>query len=428
MKGLFTNLDSEDGTQKTGSGKNELRGCLPQLQRAFLTLLLCGLFYGVVSCIKQLDESQRESNKPDDQKSGLAALSFYLDRASYDSCLVIAEDMKESMQSNTLLSDGDYLSSFAVNPLDSNSYRLSIINSSGVAVYDSSYVGRPDTLYVKAGTYKVRVVSRDFTEPDIYPLFGQEQSVKAKKDSTMRVAIVSRQLTGGIRFSFTPAFMSWFKGTGIYLKRDTLQTKYFYGTRHYVYLYPGEISVIYKNKDGHSTYTPPDNPGYADTVLFKRKLKATELVTITLDYDLTKVISGGFSFSVDTARIRKDEYFNLGGIAPYGCSSVLYAQTHIGDTINLFGYIVGGDATSTTFRKVKPFSSKTNIVIGAQDWQSLREKTVAVELANGNIRQELNLVDHPEHLKKPLVVSGVVTDSYFGYPGLKNVSSYQLLK
>ena len=412
---------------KTLKSENRNPGCLPELQRAFMLILAAVvLAFFLASCIKPLDTTQKEKGeKQDDSTKGMAALTFYLDRASYDSCLVVTE---EAIRTSMELSDANSSTTANTNPLDSNSYHLTISNSGGVAVYDSSYVGRPEVFYVKAGTYRILVTSRDFTEPDIYPLFGQEQSVKAKKDSTLRVEIVSRQLTGGISFTFTSGFMSWFKGTGIYLKRDTLTVKYGYGTRHYLYFYPGEISVFYKNKDGHSSYTPPDKPGYADTLLFKRKLKAAELVTIHLDYDLAKVAYNGFSFKADTSRVRKEEFWNVAGIAPYGCNSVWYAQTHIGDTLNLFGYIVGGDVSSTTFKKAKPFTSKTNIVIGAQDWQALREKTIGVELPNGEIRKNLNLVDHPEHLKKPIVIHGVVTDSYFGYPGLKNVTSYHLLR
>lgn len=406
-----------------GNKKIEVRGCLPEFSTAciILAIVVC-LISNIVSCIRPLENKEEEKPVPEeDSTKGMAALSFFLDKASYDSCLVISESVDTS-------SAGTLAQNAYANPLDSNLYRLTISTAGGVTVYDSTYAGRPDVFYVKAGTYKIRVTSRDFKEPDIYPLFGQEQSVKAKKDSTLCVEIVSRQLTGGIRFSFTHGFTSWFKGTGIYLKRDTVSVKYGYGTRHYLYFYPGELTVIYKNKDGYPSYTPPDKPGYADTVLFKRKLKANELVTIALDYDLTKVSRDGFTFSSDTFRIRKDEYFNLGGIAPYGCNSVWYAQTHVGDTINLFGYIVGGDVSSTTFKKEKPFTSKTNIVIGAQEWQALREKTIGVELPNGDIRKKLNLVDHPENLKKPIVIHGVVSDSYFGYPGLKNVTSYQLLK
>ena len=392
-------------------------GILPLRTKFFLHATLYAIFFNaLVSCIQPIDRDKAVGGQVD--TSTMARLAFFLDKASYDSCLVVGENIA----GNSILSAS--YSSY----LDSNSYLLTITSSAGRVIYDSTYIGRPDVFYVQAGTYKIRVVSGTFTEPSFFPLFGQEQTVKAIKDSTMRVQLISRQLTGGIRFTFTTAFTEWFKGVGLYLKRDTVMSKYGYGTRLYKYFYPGEIQVIYKNKDGDPSYTPPSRPSYADTILFKRKLKAAELVTISLDYDITKVSYNGFGLKIDTARIRKDEYFNLGGIAPYGCISVWYAQNHIGDTLKLFGYIVGGDATTTTFKKVKPFASKTHIVVGAQDWQSLREKTIAIELPNGEIRRQLNLVDHPELIKKPIVIDGIVSDSYFGYPGMKNITSYQLLK
>ena len=415
-------IDMKGFTAKTvcsGGQQVQARGCMPQMQRAFFySAIFIYLAVSLFSCIKPLEKGGEGDSDGEDSTKGMAALTFFLNKASYDSCLVVSQ-----VSDSAAAYSGAY-----ANPLDSNAYRLTISTSSGVKVYDSSYAGRPEIFYVKAGTYKIRVESEEFTEPGIRPLFGQEQSVKAKKDSTLRVEIVSRQLTGGLRFSFTTGFVSWFKGTGIYLKRDTVEIKYGYGTRHYVYFYPGDIQVIYRNKDGHPSYTPPDGPQYEDTLLFKRKLKAAELVTITLDYDLTKVAYGGFKFNVDTSRIRNQEYFNLGGIAPYGCVSVYWCQTHIGDTLKLFGYIVGGDASSSTFKKEKPFTSKTHIVVASKDWQALREKTIAVELPSGEIRKKLNLVDHPEHHKKPIVITGTVTDSYFGYPGMKSVTSYQLLE
>ena len=175
---------------KTQNSESRNPGCLPELQRAFIWILAAAvLTLCLASCIKPLETSEKEKEeKQTDSTKGMAGLSFFLDRASYDSCLVITEDSEAALRSvNT-------------NPLDSNNYRLAIFTAGGVVVYDSSYVGRPEVFYVKAGTYKIWVTSREFSEPDIYPLFGQEQSVKAKKDSTLCVEIVSRQLTGGIRF------------------------------------------------------------------------------------------------------------------------------------------------------------------------------------------------------------------------------------
>lgn len=400
-------------------------GCLPRLERAFIFLALVATFlFSLFSCIKPLSEEGKEENQKDTTE-GKAALSFVLNKASFDSCLVIVEDLNADSYSGTCSVESGAIN----NVLDSTKYILTIANSSGAVFYEGLYVNRPEMLYVKPGNYKVRITSEEFKEPGtLRPLFGQEVTVKAKKDSTICISLLSRQMTGGVRFEFTSGFLSWFKGTGLYLSRDTISFKYIYGSRDYVYFYPGTITVKYKNKDGYPTYTPPDKPGYEDTVLFTRKLKATELVTIKLDYDLTKVPSTGLSMKVDTTRTRVSEYYNVPGIAPYGCQSVWYAQNHVGDTLKLFGYIVGGDATSTSFSRVKPFKSKTNIVVAANDWQTLKEKTIAIELTEGPIRNALNLVDHPEHLKKPIAITGVIVDLYFGYPGMKKVTDYLLLK
>ena len=450
-------------------------GCLPRVERAFIFLaLVATCLFSPFSCIKPLSEEGKEE-KQKDTTEGKAALSFVLDRASFDSCLVIVEELQARQTTQAVqathnesvipqsISDsirqlyitkklsggkecilcneqkhlyaecyggsGSVESGAITAALDSTKYILTIANSSGTVFYEGLYINRPEMLYVKPGNYKVRIASEEFKEPGtLRPLFGQEVTVKAKKDSTMCIHLLSRQMTGGVRFEFTSGFLSWFKGTGLYLSRDSVSFKYNYGSRDYVYFYPGTITVKYKNKDGYPTYTPPDKPGYEDTVLFTRKLKATELVTIKLDYDLTKVPSTGLSMKIDTTRTRVSEYYNVPGIAPYGCQSVWYAQNHVGDTLKLFGYIVGGDATSTTFNRVKPFKSKTNIVVAANDWQTLKEKTMAIELTEGPIRNALNLVDHPEHLKKPIAITGIIVDLYFGYPGMKKVTDYLLLK
>ena len=450
-------------------------GCLPRVERAFIFLaLVATCLFSPFSCIKPLSEEGKEE-KQKDTTEGKAALSFVLDRASFDSCLVIVEELQARQTTQAVqathnesvipqsISDsirqlyitkklsggkecilcneqkhlyaecyggsGSVESGAITAALDSTKYILTIANSSGTVFYEGLYINRPEMLYVKPGNYKVRITSEEFKEPGtLRPLFGQEVTVKAKKDSTMCISLLSRQMTGGVRFEFTSGFLSWFKGTGLYLSRDSVSFKYNYGSRDYVYFYPGTITVKYKNKDGYPTYTPPDKPGYEDTVLFTRKLKATELVTIKLDYDLTKVPSTGLSMKIDTTRTRVSEYYNVPGIAPYGCQSVWYAQNHVGDTLKLFGYIVGGDATSTTFNRVKPFKSKTNIVVAANDWQTLKEKTMAIELTEGPIRNALNLVDHPEHLKKPIAITGIIVDLYFGYPGMKKVTDYLLLK
>ncbi|MGM9774248.1 MAG: DUF6359 domain-containing protein [Candidatus Egerieousia sp.] len=403
----------------------ELKAGCKSVASLFALSLVWGMLLGFASCVKMTDEPDR----PDDESDGKSSLKLTLNKESLGQAAVIIDSSFVYYDSGQRKENDLYPEGSIKGALDTNKYLLRITNSSGVDIYHGKYTERPSELYVRPGTYKVGIESREFYEPEsLYPLFGQVQTVKCKKDSTVHISLKSSQLTGGMRFVFTKRFMEYFKGTGIYLKRDTIESKYRYTDSRYMFFREGKILVIYKNKDGHPSYSPPDRPGYTDTLLFYRKLQPEELVTITLDYDLTKVQSGGIEIKVDTARVRTTDYYNVGGIAPFGCQSILEAQKSIGDTITVFGYIVGGDATSTSFNRKKPFKSKTHILIASQTWQSLREKTLAVELPETDkTRQLLNLVDHPELLKRPIVIRGRVVDAYFGHPGLKYVKFYMLL-
>ena len=69
-------------------------GCLPRVERAFIFLaLVATCLFSPFSCIKPLSEEGKEE-KQKDTTEGKAALSFVLDRASFDSCLVIVEELQ----------------------------------------------------------------------------------------------------------------------------------------------------------------------------------------------------------------------------------------------------------------------------------------------------------------------------------------------
>ena len=43
----------------------------------------------------------------------------------------------------------------------------------------------------------------------------------------------------------------------------------------------------------------------------------------------------------------------------------------------------------------------------------------------GDIRDELNLVDHPENLGKQIYIKATVVEAYYGIPGIQNISEYK---
>lgn len=367
------------------------------------------------------DEEKQKQSEGDSSK-----IVFKIDGASFKKALQITEQSYGNYVAGLRGADSKSAVSAV---LDTNKYILKVISSSGAEIYNGAYSARPAVLNVTAGTYTVKVFSKEFKEPELdIPLFGDEQVIKIKKDSTAHISLISSQLTGGIKLEYTSNFTNYFKGTGVYMKKDSAQIKCFYYSPHYVFFLPGDVSVVYKNKDGDPAYTPDDHKTYEDTVLLTRKLKAGEMVTIKLDYILSKITGTGLSISIDTSRTWISEYFNLGSIAPYGSHSIYEATKAIGDTMTVFGYIVGGDMTSSAFKRKPPFSSKTHFAIATNSWQSLRDKCMAVELsATGKLRGELNLVDHPEYLKRPIIIRGTIVDSYMDYPGIKSVKFYKFL-
>ena len=71
-----------------------------------------------------------------------------------------------------------------------------------------------------------------------------------------------------------------------------------------------------------------------------------------------------------------------------------------GEPVWVSGYIVGGDLTQANASFTPPFSSNTNLVLGPRSSSSSRSSCLAVSLPKGDVRDALNLVDHPELLGK----------------------------
>jgi hypothetical protein len=138
------------------------------------------------------------------------------------------------------------------------------------------------------------------------------------------------------------------------------------------------------------------------------------------------------SVAVDTTRNWINYIYELGRERVEGSSSaeamtVSQARSSAGaEDVWISGYIVGGDLTSSSASFSPPFSSRTNIVLGPRSSVSSRSSCLAVSLPSGEIRDDLNLVDNPSLLGRKVVVRGDIVGSYYGLPGLKNLTDFEL--
>ena len=112
--------------------------------------------------------------------------------------------------------------------------------------------------------------------------------------------------------------------------------------------------------------------------------------------------------------------------APYSVSQV---QAGVSGTGWMQGYIVG-TVTDKSIQTDAEFgtanANAANILLAASPDVTDYTKCVPVQLTNGSkTREALNLVNHPENLGKLVKVEGTF-ENYFGVPGLKSPTNYEL--
>ena len=162
--------------------------------------------------------------------------------------------------------------------------------------------------------------------------------------------------------------------------------------------------------------------------LFTRRLEACQVLSMQLSASVG-TRAGGVSVQLDTTRDWLSEHFVAGGGNAHeldGAYDVLTARDHAGESgVWVQGYIVG---VATNTRKVAfapPFSKNTNLVLGARASTTDLEHCLSVELPAGELRDALNLKDHPELLGRGIYIRGDLVAAYYGIPGLKAPSEYQ---
>ena len=115
------------------------------------------------------------------------------------------------------------------------------------------------------------------------------------------------------------------------------------------------------------------------------------------------------------------------GLSQATALSVAQAALYPDEVVWVWGYIVGGDLSSSSVNFEAPFSKNSNMAIASYASCTSREACMSVELASGSdLRETVNLADHPEMLGRKIYLQGTVKSSYFGLPGLKSVKAFSL--
>lgn len=299
---------------------------------------------------------------------------------------------------------------------DTNDFILVIENEGGEELFRDTYENRPEQITLPEGSYTFGVYSREFDVPAFdSPQFGDEQSVSVTVDG-VSISFQCKQLNSGMRCTFEESFTDLFPSSRILLVQDDTNISYIYTEERIAYFDPGKVDVYITQID-------------SDRKLFTRNLDQGEVLTINFSADVSSTSGADFSIAVDTGRVWISENYIYGKERDGSSKSRALLVSDLPNMVGaagvwVKGYIVGGDLSSSSALYAPPFTSRTNFMISDVLNVSSREGCASVELKSGAVRDDLNLVDHPEYLGRVVYVKGKIVEAYFGLPGIKNVSEY----
>lgn len=335
---------------------------------------------------------------------------------------VFSENEKGQGSLSVRFADGQFRTKVAAEIPDSNSFLLSIKDNDGNDVYDGTFGKLPQNLIVDAGTYNVSVRSSDSVKPAFSaPVYGDDQCVIVPPGGVGEVVLVCSQLNSGIRLRIEPNFLTSFPKGVLFVKSTEGRLMYSYSEKRIAYFQPGEVSLL-MDDDGQQSN------------LLTRSLAPKEILTVGISAPAPSSGAegiGNIRISIDTSRTWTDADLVLG---ENNGGTDLDNALDVGSAraagpckgVWVYGYIVGTFRSSGNIQFEEPFTSSTNCAISGRQSPGNNDSCLSVELKKGELRDVLNLMDHPENLGKKVFLKGELVESYYGLPGVKNITDFVL--
>lgn len=306
-----------------------------------------------------------------------------------------------------------------------NDFILEVTGPDDEVLYSGKFGDSPETLIVDAGTYNLSVMSCRFSKPAFAsPQLGDIQCVVVQAGSSVEVEFECSQLNCGIRLLTDSGFLDTYPDASLFVKSDEGKLLYSYNEDRIAYFNPGKISVIMSS-------------GPEDKTLFTKTLKQQQILSVKINTGSAShgTPTNSMSIQVDTSRVWLEESLKIGSEGNTGkgdyddALTVAQAKEYIGEeSVWVYGYIVGGDMTSsaTGISFEAPFSSATHIAIADRTSASSKSSCLSVQLSSGELRDVLNLRDNPDNIGRLVYLKGNIVEAYYGIPGLKSITEYIL--
>jgi len=304
---------------------------------------------------------------------------------------------------------------------DTNDFILKVTNSSGTSIYNGKYGAAPQTIIAEPGTYTIDIMSAEFSEPLFdTPQYGDTRTAKIVAGQNTTVNLECSQLNAGVKLNIDSDFLTSYPSGVLYLKGTGGKLMYSYTEKRIAYFQPGSVSLQLVQDSQTQT-------------LLTRQLSAKQILQINISIgQSSSTAKSGINVSLDTCRVWTLENYVLGGDNDdtgddtSTALSVSQARTCGRKTdVWVYGYIVGGDLSSSQCSFSAPFSSRTNLVLAGKSTCKDKEQCLSIQLSKGEIRDQINLVDNPDFLGRQIYLKGDIVDAYYGIPGLQSITEYK---
>lgn len=335
-------------------------------------------------------------------------------------CNILKDEQEGRL--NICFSLNSYSDTKAISEMpDTSEFLLDIKGSDGNVVYKGKFADSPEHIMVKPGSYIISVRSTDSTKPCFSkPIYGDEQCVVVPSGGVGRAVMCCRLINCGIRLRIAPDFLTSYPEGVLYLKSKDGSLMYGYSEKRIAYFNPGEISFVLYNTGEEKT-------------LFKRIMKSRDMLDMGISAPNSSISEWkrDIEISIDTSGNWISDHFIIGGSNKKGDTkesayTVSEAKTCLGAKGKwVCGFIVGSFKSPNNLIIEPPFYSSTNIAIAGRRKISDKKSCLSVELKKGKMREALNLQSFPSNLGRKIYIKGDIVESYYGIPGIKNVSEYE---
>lgn len=320
------------------------------------------------------------------------------------------------------LEEGQFKTKNSVVIPDSSDFLLDVFDENGGEIFSGAYGDVPERLIVSPGTYNVSIRTGDPAKVAFSnPVFGDDQCVVVPPGGVEEVRLLCSQVNSGVRLKIAPDFLTSYPKGVLFVKSDEGRLMYSYSEKRIAYFPAGEVSLMLDD-DGEQSN------------LMTRSLNPKEILTVSVAApapDATQEGVGNIVVTIDTTRNWTGTDVVIGE-GPSGhdkdeAMDVHAAKASIGkNSVWVYGYLAGSFRSSGNLAFQAPYPSATNCAISYKTTTTDVSACLSVELKKGELRDDVNLIDNPENVGRKIFLKGDIVESYYGIPGVKNITDYVL--